>query len=140
MNILQLWHETVVFSLILPVFLCRCFFLTHKCCFTFFPLPFHSIMYFLSGQIGLISITLQQNEINSRLTSLQGHVGSWVSTNRIKCLGALWNQSDYRSQSLCSGVFSNIHFLPHSSPIHFLQKVNLSPLTVNTRIRENYND
>lgn len=39
---------------------------------------------------------------------------------------------------LCSGVFSNIHFIFHCSLIHFLQKMNSSPLTVNTGITENY--
>lgn len=33
-----------------------------------------------------------------------------------------------------SGVFSNIHFISHHSLIYFLQKMNSSPLTVNTRI------
>lgn len=39
---------------------------------------------------------------------------------------------------LCSGVLSNIHFISRRSLIHFLQKMNSSPLTVNTRITENY--
>lgn len=39
---------------------------------------------------------------------------------------------------LCSGVLPDIHFISHCSLIHFLQKMNSSPLTVNTGITENY--
>lgn len=103
-----------------------------------FPLSFRSIMYFLSGQIGLISITLRQNGINSPLTSLPGHRWQMSFSQSNKMSGGSVKPVWLSLSHLCSGVFSNIHFISHSSPINFLQKMNSSPLAVNTGITENY--
>lgn len=105
-------------------------------------LIFHSIMYLLPSQIGLISITLPQNWINFTLTSLpdprrqsrfsQSRKNVWRGW--VFC----WKCSDYRSCShvqVCSITSISSLTLPL---IHFLDKMNSPPLTVNTGIMENY--
>lgn len=88
-----------------------------------FTPSFYSIMYFLSGQRSLISITLRQNGINSPLTSLPGHRWQLSSANQMRCLGALWNHSHYRSHT-CVQVCSPTSILSLAiSLIHFLQKM-----------------
>lgn len=103
-------------------------------------LLFHSIMYLLPSQIGLISITLPQNWINSTLTSLPDpHRQSRFSQSQKNVWGGLcWKCSDYRS---CSHVqVCSITSISSLTPplIHFLDKMNSPPLTVNTGIMENY--
>lgn len=79
-------------------------------------LIFHSIMYLLPSQIGLISITLPQNWINSILTSLPDpHWQSCFSQSqknvwRGPLLKVLW----LSLLLSCSGVFYNIHFISHT--------------------------
>lgn len=91
-SILQLWNETVWFR---PLF---CEASSSKG--TFSPPSFHSIMYFLCGQRGLISITLRQNGINSPSTSLQGH--SWRLS---------FSQSHETSGGLCETSLIIVHTL-----------------------------
>lgn len=100
-----------------------------------FPLSFYPIMYFLSGQRGLISITLRQNGINSLPTSLQGHRWRLSSANQMRCLGEGGGETSLIIiPPLFRCVLQHPFFISRHSLIYFLQKMNSSPLTVNTRI------